>query len=286
MAVLAPRMASLRTRVRFRFSNTTLAVAVGVLVLWLVAVAVGPMLIRYDPITQVLADRLQPPSGSHLLGTDAFGRDILSRIVNGSRLSLGIAFTTAAISAVIGTALGLASGFMNKAGAVITRVNDGVMAFPATLLAIAMIAVIGRGALTTIIALTVVFTPQFVRIAYGESRGLKQKDFVASARAAGCRLPRILLRHVAPYIAAAVTVQATYVFAMAILSEAGLSFIGAGVPPPAPSWGTMINEGAIYIGQSGWMLWPVGVAMTSVVLALNVVGDRLQDVLDPRRSGR
>lgn len=260
-----------------RASALFLALAIGVAVL-------AP-LVPGDGATRIdLTRRLVPPSGAPPLGTDELGRDILRRLLRGTSVSVGVAGAAVLLSAAVGTTLGLLAG--ERGGLVdasIRRLVDLVLAFPGLLLAVALAAVLGPSAANTVVALTAVGWVPYARLARGEARRVATLDFVAAARAAGAGRSRILFRHLLPNVAAPLVVQATLHLAGAILAESALSFLGLGVPPPAPSWGAMLAAGRTHVLDAPHVVVAPALAILVVVLATNVLGDELVDRLDPAR---
>jgi ABC-type dipeptide/oligopeptide/nickel transport system permease subunit len=256
-----------------------MAVVALVVLLALVAPVVAP----YDPLKQDLSNILLPPSGAHLLGTDNLGRDIVARVVYGSRVSLIAGLASVTVAVVVGSLLGLAAGFAGgTVDSVVMRVVDAVLAFPGLVLALALGAVMGAGLLGVVIALGVVYTPTFARLMRGQVLSIREREFVAAARVIGAPGWWIVARHVLPNVATPIVVQASLSIAFAILAEASLSFLGLGVPPPEPSWGGMINQGRGYLQQAPWIVFGPGAALFVTVLGLNFVGDAIRDALDPR----
>lgn len=255
----------------------------GFLLLVIVAVALAaPYLATFDPKKLDVVNRLKPPSAAHLLGTDDFGRDVLSRLIYGARVSLEVGLAVAAVAGALGILLGLVAGYYSRAEHLIMRIMDGLMAFPAVLLAIAIMASLGAHVGNVITALSVVYTPRTVRVVRASVLQLREMDYTQAARALGARDSRILLRHILPNALSPLIIQSTFNFANAVLTEAALSFLGAGVPPEVPSWGGMLAEGRQYIRQAPWMtLWP-GLATMMTVLVLNLLGDGVRDMLDPK----
>lgn len=258
------------------------AVAVAV---WVVAVIVVPPLMSYSATESSTGDRLEAPSAAHWLGTDDFGRDILVRLLMGGRTSLEVGLTVTVVAAVLGTAIGICAGYLKGVRGLLMRINDGVMAFPAVMLAIGVIAVIGAGQWQTAAVLAVVYAPLFVRVAYGETLSLSRRKFIESAALAGVSRPMIMFRHILPNLTSAIVVQATYVFATSMLLEASLSFLGAGVQEPTPSLGGMINGGYQLIDIAWWMVAFPGIALAILVLAVSLLGDALSDMLGRNNSG-
>ena len=245
------------------------------------AAFIAPWISPFDPEALAPMSRLLAPGQDHLLGTDRYGRDLWSRILFGGRISLLVAWSVTALALVLGSIIGLTAGFFRKLDNPLMRVMDGFMAFPAILLAIALMAALGPNVTNVIIALTAVYTPRMARVVRSATLVVKEHVFVEAAEATGASKFRILLRHVMPATLPAAMVQATLTFAFAVLAEASLSFLGVGSPPTVPSWGNIISEGRIYIRQAPWVLIYPGVVISVTVLAVNVVGDGLRDLLDP-----
>lgn len=244
----------------------------------------APLLIAPEAATAMdMTARLSPPSWKHPFGTDQLGRDLFIRVMLGTRLSLEIAVTAVVMSIVIGLPLGMVSGYAGgRVDNVLMRFVDTLLAFPALLLALTISAVLGPNIQNTIIAIGVAFTPYLARIVRGEALRVAQMPYVEAARAAGTTDLFILTRHVLPNILPAVIVQATISIAFAILAEAGLSFLGLGTQPPAASWGLMIQASRDYLDRAAWTALVPGIAVALTVLGLNMFGDVLRDVLDPR----
>ena len=240
------------------------------------------VLSAYDPLTMIVTDRLKPPSLTHLMGTDNFGRDIFSRVLYGARLSLEVGFAVMVWTVAVGVVFGLLSGYYPRLDGPIMRVMDAMMAFPAILFGIAIMAVLGPKTVNVVIALSVVYAPRTVRIVRASVLATKELDYVEAVRAQAAGHLRILFRHILPNCMSPLVVQATFNFAYAVLAEASLSFVGAGAPPPTPSWGNILSEGRIYMQNAPWITIFPGVAIALTVLGLNLAGDGLRDVLDPR----
>ena len=236
----------------------------------------------YDPLTMVVPDRLQSPSLTHLMGTDNFGRDIFSRVLYGARLSLEVGLAVMLVTVAVGVAFGMLSGYFPRLDNIIMRVMDGMMAFPAILFAIAIMAVLGPKTVNVVIALSVVYAPRTVRIVRAAVLAVKALDYIEAVRAQAAGHLRILFRHILPNCLSPLVVQATFNFAYAVLAEASLSFVGAGAPPPTPSWGNILSEGRMYMQGASWITIFPGLAIAITVLGLNLAGDGLRDVLDPR----
>jgi peptide/nickel transport system permease protein len=251
----------------------------------IVAAVFAPALAPYDPLKQDLAQLLAPPSAAHLLGTDNVGRDVLARVIWGTRVSLIAGLVAVALAVTAGSILGLAAGYWGGViDGVLMRLMDGVLSFPALVLALALGAVLGAGLSGVLIALGVVYTPTFARLMRGQVLTIRTREYVVAARLLGARDRRILRCHVLPNAATPVVVQASLSVAFAILAEASLSFLGLGIQPPQPSWGSMINAGRGYLQQAPWIVFGPGAALFVTVLGLNFVGDALRDALDPRLS--
>ena len=247
----------------------------------LVAIA-SPLFATHDPIRLNPTARLEPPSWEHWFGTDHLGRDVYSRVIYGSRVSLLVGFSVAALSTLLGLAIGLVTGFIRRVDAIVMRIMDGLMAIPAILLAIALISLSQSSIQNVIIAITIPEVPRMVRLVRSVVLTLREQLFVEAAVSLGARLPRILTFHLMPNTVAPLIVQATYVCAAAIIIEAILSFLGAGTPPDIPSWGNIMAEGRTYVMVAFWILLFPGIFLTLVVLGVNLLGDGLRDTLDPR----
>jgi peptide/nickel transport system permease protein len=236
----------------------------------------------YDPNDTAVLQRLKAPSGDHLLGTDELGRDIFARIAHGGRYSLAIAGLTALGAIVGGTLLGLVAGFFRRLDAPLMRVVDAMMSLPDILLAIALVAILGPSLLNVVLALVLVYTPRVARVVRASTLVVRELLFVEAARALGVSTPAILLRHVLPNLLSPILVQVSFIFAYAILAEAALSFLGVGVPPDIPTWGTMVAGSQQYAHQAiGVVLYP-GLAIIVTALSLQLLGDGVRDLLDPR----
>ncbi len=241
----------------------------------------------YDPLTMVPRDTQQPPSRTHLMGTDLLGRDILSRVIFGTRLSLLIGLASVCIGAVIGTIIGLGAGYYGGwLEAVTMRIMDAMLAFPGILLALSVIVGLGTGIVNVMIAVGVATIPGYARLVRGSVLSAKENVYVEAARVMGCPSTRIMFRHILPNVIAPVIVLSTLQFGVAILSAAGLSFLGLGAQPPTPEWGLMVSMGRTYLGKAWWMSTFPGLAITVAVIAINLMGDGLREALDPRLRSR
>jgi peptide/nickel transport system permease protein len=241
----------------------------------------------HDPIDQNLADRLHPPSREYPLGTDQLGRDILSRLMVGARISLSIGVVVVSISLMIGTAVGVVSGYLGGwVDEALMRIVDIVLAFPGLLLALVVAGILGPSLTNIMIALAVVGWTQYARIVRGSVLSVKQRDFVAAAKLTGVSEPRLVSTHVVPNVIGPVVILATLDMAYVILATAGLSFLGLGAQPPTPEWGTMLSDGRQHLLSAWWIANVPGVAIMVAVLAFNILGDSLRDLLDPRAASR
>jgi peptide/nickel transport system permease protein len=249
----------------------------------------APLLAPYSPIDQTLRDKLLPPawlaggSDKYLLGTDAFGRDILSRLIYGARVSLLVAVLALTAGGGVGLAIGIVAGYLGGAvDSVLMRLVDAAFTFPAILFALLLAVTMGQGLGTLVIAITLLLWASFARVIRGEVLSLRQRDFVALARVRGCSAPRIMLTHILPNVLNTFMVLVTLNIGVVIIAEATLSFLGAGIPPPTPTWGLMISEGRGRIADAWWVALIPGIAITLMVLSVNLFGDWLRDRLDPR----
>ncbi|MCZ7886888.1 MULTISPECIES: ABC transporter permease [Agrobacterium] len=260
----------------------TVAAGLIVLLVFVLFAVLAPMIAPYSPSKLSIVNRLKPPSELYWFGTDEFGRDVFSRTIYAGRLSLLVGAAVVALSALIGITLGLLAGFFQKLDTPIARLIDAMMAFPDILLAIALVAALGPSLTTVIIALAVVYSPRLARIVRASTLVIRELPYVEAARALGISTFHIMTRHVLRNLVSPILVQCTFLFASAMLAEAGLSFLGLGVSPEIPTWGTMISAGRQYIGQADWMTYFPGFAIILSVLSLQMVGDGLRDMLDPR----
>jgi peptide/nickel transport system permease protein len=257
-----------------------------IIALLLVVAAIGLFWTPYDPMKLTFTARLAAPSEMHLLGTDEFGRDVLSRLMLGARASVGIGFATVCFAAIFGTLIGLLSGYARGwADSVIMTFNNALLAFPGILLALGLLAVFGANQYGIIFALGIAYTPSMARIVRGAVLSLREKEFIEASRVMGNSEIYTMLRHVLPNCLAPITVLATSMFGWAILSESALSFLGLGVPPPAPTWGNMLAAGRPFIEQAAWLGFFPGLCIALTLLGINLLGDALRDKLDPRMKG-
>jgi peptide/nickel transport system permease protein len=272
------RWATARRLLRHRSFQTGL-VLFAILVL---AAAFVPVISGADPTRLSMRTRFVPPGADFLFGTDNFGRSQLARVVYGARLSLMIGTSVVVLNAIFGALLGALSGYFHRLDNPLMRVNDALMAFPPVLLAIAVTAVLGRSTPNVIVALAIVYVPRTARIVRASVLVIRQMEFVQAAVAAGAGHWRILRRHILPNAMAPLIVQLSFLFAYAVLTEATLSFLGLGAEPPTPTWGNIMAEGRQYMREAPWIIAIPGGALALTVMALNLLGDGLRDVLDPR----
>jgi peptide/nickel transport system permease protein len=245
--------------------------------------AAGLVHTPYDPIGVDFAHRLQGPSGAHWLGTDEWGRDVLSRLLAGAVVSIGVSGATALVATAAGAVLGAASGFLGGwFDRVVIALMDALLAFPALIIALALVAVFSLGAFSPILALAVAYFPSVVRVVRASVLTLKQSDYVAASKVMGNGALFTLARHVLPNAITPVVVLATSLFGWALLAQSALSFLGLGVPPPAPSWGGMLADSRDYFAEAPWLAVVPGLAISASLLGVNLLGDALRDLLDPR----
>ena len=259
-------------------------VLAGAAILAVVALAalLAPWIAPYDPMALKVLDRLQSPRATHWFGTDELGRDVFSRVIFGARYSLLIGALVVVVSMVCGVLLGLGAGFFRRLDGPVMRLVDAMMSFPDILLAIALVAVLGASMTNVILALAIVYTPRVARVVRASTLVVRELLYIEAARAIGIPTWRILFIHVLQNIASPILVQATFIFAYAVLAEAGLSFLGVGVPPVLPTWGSMISSGQQFAHQAIWLVVFPGIAIILSALSLQMVGDGFRDLLDPR----
>ncbi|MBC7621215.1 MAG: ABC transporter permease [Candidatus Saccharibacteria bacterium] len=258
-----------------------LGAAICLLVVVLVALLAN-VLTGYDPNETAVSQRLSAPTATHLMGTDELGRDLFARIAFGGRYSLTIAALTALGAITFGTLFGLVAGFFRRLDAPVMRVVDAMMSFPDILLAIALVAILGPSMLNVVLALVLVYTPRVARVVRASTLVVRELLFVEAARAVGVSTARILWRHILPNLMSPILVQASFIFAYAILAEAALSFLGVGVPPEIPTWGTMVAGSQQYAHDALWVVLFPGFAIILTALSLQLLGDGVRDLLDPR----
>jgi len=245
----------------------------------------APLIAPYDPAAISVTDRLQPPSlsGPHFLGTDHLGRDIASRLLFGARASISVGVSVVLLSVCFGVVLGMMGGYLGWGGEILMRVVDGMLAFPEIILALALIAALGSSVGNVILALAFVFTPRVARVVHANVLSMRSREFIVTTEALGCSQFRIAARHLFPQSIGLLSVQATFIFAYAVISEASLSFLGVGLPPGSASWGSMLSDGRNYLLDAPWITTAPGLAIFVLVLCLSLLGDRLRDIADPRQ---
>ncbi|MDM0074391.1 ABC transporter permease [Variovorax sp. J2P1-59] len=264
------------------FSRKVVLAAALVLLLVVGVAVIYPWISDADPGAIEISNRLHAPSWTHWAGTDELGRDVMLRIVHGARYSLLIGFVTAAGAVLFGTLMGMLAGFFRRLDAPMMRVVDAMMSFPDILLGIALVSILGVSLWNVMLALVIVYTPRVARVVRATTLVLRELLFVDAARALGVRTPRILRKHILPNLMSPILVQVTFIFAYAILAEAGLSFLGVGVPPDIPTWGTMIAGSLEYADKAFWTIFCPGLAIVLTALSLQMLGDGVRDLLDPK----
>ncbi len=275
----------LRRMVRLFLRNPAAIVAASILVVIAMLAILAPAIAPYDPLRINVRNTLSPPSAEHWFGTDDLGRDVLSRVLHGGRVSLRVGFIAATISTIGGSILGLLSGFFGGwLSALILRAMDLLLAFPGLLLALVIVGTLGPGLDNIMIAVGVGAIPIFTRIVHGAVLQVKQNDFVDAARALGGRDARIIVSHIVPNVLAPIIVLFTLQMGAAIFSASSLSFIGLGAQPPSPEWGAMVSRGRHVLSEAMWMSTFPGLAIAVVILSINVLGDSFRDILDPRQN--
>ena len=266
-------------------SNVTAMIGLAIIVLLLLTALFAPWLATHSPTAQVLADRLQPPSAAHWLGTDELGRDIYSRIVHGARLTLYIIGIVAIIVAPVGLLVGTVAGYMGGwVDRILMRITDIFLAFPRLILALAFVAALGPGIENAVIAIAITAWPPYARMARAETLTVRQADYIAAVRTLGASPARIITHHIVPMCLSSLIVRLTLDMAGIILTAAGLGFLGLGAQPPLPEWGAMISSGRQYLLDQWWVATMPGLAIFLVSLGFNLLGDGLRDTLDPRRG--
>jgi peptide/nickel transport system permease protein len=270
--------------IRQILANRSLVIGFVLIMLLMLVALFGPLLVQYDPNAMDVLNRLKGPSAEHWLGTDNLGRDLLSRIVYGAQISMSVGVSVAIISSFLGLIVGVYASYYKWLDHILMRISDGIMAFPGLLLALALMAALGGRISNVVIAVSIVATPYIARVVRSEALALKEQTFVEATKALGASNTRIIWMHIAPNTLSSLIVQATFIFAEAIIIEAALSFLGAGVPPPAPSWGNILSDGKTYIFQAWWMTAFPGITIILAIIGLNLFGDGLRDLLDPHSN--
>ena len=263
------------------WKNRNVSIGLSVLLIIIVVALFGPIFTK-DPFSLSPMSRLKPPGDLGLFGTDQLGRDVFSRVVNGGRISLTVGLAVAVFAILVGTILGLVAGYIRALDSLIMRVMDGLMAIPAILLAIAMISLSGASLATVIAAIVIPEVPRVVRLVRSVVLTVREEPYVEAAISVGTPVHLIMHRHILPNTIAALIVQATYICGSAMLTEAILGFLGAGIPPEIPSWGNIMSEGRTFFQLTPWIIFFPGIALAVTVLSVNIVGDGLRDTLDPR----
>jgi peptide/nickel transport system permease protein len=268
-----------------RYFSNRLVVTGSVIILTLSLISIfAPLITVYTPYDMIVTARLSPPSAEHFFGTDNFGRDLFSRVVYGTRVSMTVGLTVAAITLVIGAVIGLYSAYYRTLDHILMRICDGLMAFPAILLAIALMAALGPNIINVILSLSIVNTPTVARVVRSAAIVVKEQTFIEALRSQGASSWRIIWLHIAPNTMSPLIVQITYVFGVSVIIEASLSFLGAGIPAPSPSLGNILFDGKIVIFNAWWMTVFPGAFIILSVLGLNLFGDGLRDLLDPHTN--
>jgi peptide/nickel transport system permease protein len=281
---IAPTDAAERPRRRI---NRLLAVGTAMVTFVLVTAVFGPVLVRHDPVAQNIVDRMRGPSLEHPFGTDRLGRDLLARVVGGARITLVTGGVVALVALAGGLLIGTASGYYGgRVDTMLMRAIDVFMSFPGILVAIAVMAVLGQGTRNIILALIFIQVPRLTRVVRSAVLQVRTRDFVQAMRAAGATDTYIMRRHVVPNCLAPIVVQASLSFVEAVRTEATLSFLGLGTPPPAPSWGNMLDESRLFLQSAPWMMLFPASALALTILGMNLFGDGLRDALDPKLKGR
>jgi peptide/nickel transport system permease protein len=276
----------IRGEIKLVLKHKTMFIGLFLVLLIFVVSLLAPVISTYDPLFKDPSNRLSPPSKTHFFGTDNLGEDVYSRTLYGGRLSFLTGFSVMFLSGFFGTLLGLVSGYFRKFDFILMRILDGFMAFPSVLLAIALTAVLGGRLSNVIIALSVVYTPSFARVIRSVVLIVREAQYVEAAKAMGASSYRIIFRHILPNSFAPIIVQGSYVFAQAVILEAALSFLGVGVPPWIPTWGSIMSAGRAYMIVAPWIIFFPGIFVILAVLGLNLFGDGLRDLTDPRLRGK
>ena len=282
LSVRAPPRRSGTVVLRRLFARRVVLVGAAILAVMAIVALAAPWITPYDPMSLKVLDRLQSPRATHWFGSDELGRDVFSRVVFGACYSLMIGALVVLMSVGAGILLGLCAGFYRRMDTPIMRVVDAMMSFPDILLAIALVAALGASMSNVVLALAIVYAPRVARVVRASTLVVRELPFIDAARAIGVPSWRMLFVHILPNVASPILVQATFIFAYAILAEAGLSFLGVGVPPAIPTWGTMIANSQQFAHRAIWLPLFPGVAIVLCALSLQMVGDGLRDLLDPR----
>lgn len=268
------------------FSNKLVVTGGSITLLLTLIALLAPVIMPYSPYEMVVTDKLQGPSAAHWLGTDNFGRDLLSRIIYGTTISMKVGFAVALFTAIAGSIIGLTASYYKRLDGILMRVSDALMAFPAILLAIAIMAALGPTTTNVIVSLSIVYTPYVARVIRSSALVIREQTYIEAMVAQGASSARIIWGHIAINTLSPLIVQTTFIFAEAIIVEAALSFLGVGVPAPDPTWGNILFEGKMYIYNAWWLTVFPGIFIISAVLGLNLFGDGLRDLLDPNASAQ
>jgi peptide/nickel transport system permease protein len=281
-----PQVSEIRRIFKVMFSRGVVVFGAVIVIALLLTAALGPLIAPYDPIKPDLSITLQQPSREHILGTDALGRDVLSRIIHGARVSLWVGVIAVSIACIVGMSLGLAAGYFGRwVNNIIMRIMDAMMAIPPLPLSLAIAALLGGGLRNVMISVGISLVPTYCRLMCGQVLTIKESDYITAANVIGANDIRIMLRHLLPNSFPPLLVLITLNMGIAILAEASLSFLGIGISPPAAAWGAMVSDGYRYLFTNPVLSFASGVAVMLVVLAFNMVGDGLRDALDPRLRG-
>ncbi|NBZ98585.1 MAG: ABC transporter permease [Betaproteobacteria bacterium] len=274
-----------RETFRILFARRVVLLAALLLLVMVLMAMLCTWVLPYEPMAMKVSQRLKAPNWSHWSGTDELGRDMTSRIFYGARYSLAIGAGTALLAAFFGTLMGLLAGFFKSLDAVLMRLVDAMMAFPDILLGIALVSILGASPLNVVLALTLVYTPRVARVVRASTLVIRELPYIEAAQAVGLTTPRLLLNHILPNLMSPILVQWSFIFAYALLAEAGLSFLGVGVGAEIPTWGTMVASSTQYADRALWTLFFPGLAIVLTALSLQVLGDGVRDLLDPRLKG-
>ena len=275
-----------KIQLRKVLGNRSLLIGAIILFIMVLIAVLAPVISPYDPNTMNVPNRLMPPSSQHFLGTDEFGRDLLTRIMYGSRVSMFVGLVVSLLSSAVGLVIGLYASYYKVLDHILMRISDGLIAIPGILLAIALMAALGASIWNVVISLTVVFTPSIARVVRASAIVVREQPYVEAVYMQGAGPYRILWGNIAPNVLSPLFIQATFIFASAILSEAALSFLGAGIPAPEASWGNILQASKLVINKAWWVAVFPGVILILSVLSLNLLGDGLRDHFDPHTSVR
>ncbi|MEC0309294.1 ABC transporter permease [Paenibacillus lautus] len=263
-------------------SNYGLLIGATIFILLVILALIGPLFTNYGPYDMKVVERLMLPGAEHWLGTDEFGRDLLTRLLYGARVSISVGLAVALLSSALGLVIGVYATYYKTLDHILMRICDGLIAIPGILLAIALMAALGASAINVITALTIVFTPNIARVVRSAALVVREQTYIEAMHVQGASSTRIIWQHIVPNTLSPLLVQATFVFAEAIISEAALSFLGAGIPAPEASWGNILQASKLVIYKAWWMVVFPGATLVLSVLSLNLLGDGLRDLLDPR----